>query len=774
MRLRLYASSWFAICLITIAALHRSADAKDRSTFKKGDEVEVREGIDWVPGVVVGVNRLGWPEVRVDDPDFRDFMQNAPAEFRERAMTRRVPPDDIRPRQTPKKEKPVESAPLRTWTDRSGKFSVDARYTGTEDGKVALVKADGKKISVPLEKLSDEDKAYIKRLVNEPPQNPFTVANEADAAPSGPPSKETDWHEAKEIQRQNLASWTFVPGSDAVSTLEPTAGNSATVKLGDLPQTESDGSILSRFSRDNAGHVKGIYPSSDNQRALIWRQESIVDSKGYLELVDVSKNKSDGLTGLPPSTIVVDADVDAGMVMYRPNELGPGSNEGLLTIARLENGTFTTIVQWTPYGRNGSNAFKEIDEAWFLDKGHVLTLDRFEAFVVWSVPDLKPLLRIPIGQVHQLVTGLSADRKLLAFGGWDTIYIFDLEAGKQVAALPYSGMLYGHLAFRADNARLAAMTSFGVNVWDLTSGKKTVDFNTPVQGSYDAALDWTGPFLLAGNQYLYDVDRRILLWEYYASMRISDNAKLHKSMLWIVPQDGFKSVVLTNPVPHPSVVEFAKTLPPADELLVAKAGDAVSIEVEIDPRVQLSEDVQKLLKAGAMAGRDQGNDDEKIVMLKPRDEQSDLIRKALASSLQRAGYQVVDKSNMVVKAICKPESPRTVRIGMGGRSMLHPENVVERTITPHSTYLEFSMNGKTLWKHGTLAKPIYNIYLEKGETLDDALRRYTQPNMLLFTHMTFGSCLARPGSASENGAYGVSEISERGLKDKPPTGPSGS
>jgi thiol-disulfide isomerase/thioredoxin len=55
----------------------------------------------------------------------------------------------------------VASAEERKWTDKTGKFSVTAELVGVQDGKAVLRKADGKELSVDLERLSAEDQKYI-------------------------------------------------------------------------------------------------------------------------------------------------------------------------------------------------------------------------------------------------------------------------------------------------------------------------------------------------------------------------------------------------------------------------------------------------------------------------------------------------------------------------------------------------------------------------------------------------------------------------------------
>jgi len=56
----------------------------------------------------------------------------------------------------------AESNPFRTWTDKSGRFKIEARFIQEALGTVTLEKGDGKRIEVPFDKLSAEDERYIR------------------------------------------------------------------------------------------------------------------------------------------------------------------------------------------------------------------------------------------------------------------------------------------------------------------------------------------------------------------------------------------------------------------------------------------------------------------------------------------------------------------------------------------------------------------------------------------------------------------------------------
>ena len=49
----------------------------------------------------------------------------------------------------------------RTWKDASGKFSVKAKYSGITAGKVVLIAEDGRKLQVPKDQLSEEDRKLL-------------------------------------------------------------------------------------------------------------------------------------------------------------------------------------------------------------------------------------------------------------------------------------------------------------------------------------------------------------------------------------------------------------------------------------------------------------------------------------------------------------------------------------------------------------------------------------------------------------------------------------
>ncbi|WWD21143.1 hypothetical protein CI109_105624 [Kwoniella shandongensis] len=65
------------------------------------------------------------------------------------------PPENNRPKPNPQK--------IRTWSDKSGQFNVEAEYLGLNGNKIRLHKLNGVIIEVPLDKMSSRDAELIRR-----------------------------------------------------------------------------------------------------------------------------------------------------------------------------------------------------------------------------------------------------------------------------------------------------------------------------------------------------------------------------------------------------------------------------------------------------------------------------------------------------------------------------------------------------------------------------------------------------------------------------------
>ncbi|MGY8771407.1 MAG: SHD1 domain-containing protein [Pirellulales bacterium] len=76
---------------------------------------------------------------------------------------------------------------VRTWTDKTGSFQIEAELLKYQDGKVHLLKKDGKLITVEVNILSNIDKGFLEGMSSKP-ANPFAGGTDA---PMGVPMENT-------------------------------------------------------------------------------------------------------------------------------------------------------------------------------------------------------------------------------------------------------------------------------------------------------------------------------------------------------------------------------------------------------------------------------------------------------------------------------------------------------------------------------------------------------------------------------------------------------
>jgi hypothetical protein len=88
-----------------------------------------------------------------------------------------------------------QTSKTRIWQDSSGQFQVEAEFKGKENGEILLLKRNGVTISVPLERLSKEDRAYVAKMTaadDQPDSRPETENGEEASVTIGQ-RKPIDW-----------------------------------------------------------------------------------------------------------------------------------------------------------------------------------------------------------------------------------------------------------------------------------------------------------------------------------------------------------------------------------------------------------------------------------------------------------------------------------------------------------------------------------------------------------------------------------------------------
>ena len=201
--------------------------------------------------------------------------------------------------------------------------------------------------------------------------------------------------------------------------------------------------------------------------------------------------------------------------------------------------------------------------------------------------------------------------------------------------------------------------------------------------------------------------------------------------LWYAPtsDDAQPLYVAWIEAPHPEAIQLSEDLGDAEDLLIAKPGSPITVVVDTD----LGPDKRRLML------------------------------ESVSNNLTEAGFVLEDDAELTARVLCRAMKKQKVRVNMSSHPFPDPWDIVERTVTPYASSIVIERDGEELWSAGWTAKPGGFIFIQKDESLDQALARITKPNVETLCEQKFGSHLAKPGNANHTGAYGYSKLTSLGI-----------
>lgn len=362
---------------------------------------------------------------------------------------------------------PFETAsdrpPMRTWSDATGKFQIEARLLREKDGQVMLERADARTIAVPIAKLSAADQGYLKNR-GKLSANPFdNVIEEAATGFNGDYSK----------------------------LLQPLA------KVGDL----NWGTKSLAISPGNSHLLLGRKAASASLCELP-SGKMVVDSGRMNHMGDI------GVCGFTPDGKRVLLGGDRGVFeVYETNDQG---NLSLLGQHTLHNKQITALAISTDGRHALSGDSDKTARYWEIETGRPLaTISDFAGKVkatcippgashllatdgktlkVFSLEEQSVTVEIEVGRSH--ASGQSAafspDGRLLAVGETYNIHVWDVHQRQKLGTMEGKEIPWS-MAFAPDNRHLFSGGNGVVFVWDSNS-RMPIQKNTIGKSFYVQAL----------------------------------------------------------------------------------------------------------------------------------------------------------------------------------------------------------------------------------------------------------------------------------------------
>ena len=208
----------FVLSVTLLSVVLFAADKSKKGRIAPGDKVEFDFGGP-VQGEVIEIGTNGWITAKINKNGLEMTPTLPPDKFKLIAKKGDKENDKV------KGAKKETGSKLRTWTDKTGKFKVKAKFVELKDGDVVLETDEGKSVTLALDKLSKDDQKVALDLAKEADENPFKAADEnpfdAGSKKSGDDSNadggdademtDVDWSQLETLTPGETSQWSFTP-----------------------------------------------------------------------------------------------------------------------------------------------------------------------------------------------------------------------------------------------------------------------------------------------------------------------------------------------------------------------------------------------------------------------------------------------------------------------------------------------------------------------------------------------------------------------------------
>lgn len=642
-----------------------------------GDVIEFKFLRDTVQGTVQGFTAVGWPEVA--------FERNG------HDQTTILPKSRILRNITLEESEGAGgmTSEMRTWTDATGKFKIEAKMLGNEDGGIELEKKDGRVITLPLDKLSKTDQEFVAELESQSSSaNPFAGGKKRNSRSSGKSRSSRNRGSASAVTSPNYAEnelylsdpgWNVTP--DAATTVD-----SSSNKILPFAAKKNKHDFHNRFA--------GIQLSG-NKRWLASCISNPFDNHSQIVRIDLESGRS-----APPSIIerkdakLIGISSDGSQAAVIKDR--KGGQAGSLEFWKLGDSPEKTGA-WKTASFHDRDGFSP-KSGLFFDGARLMTFGR--RVVMWDCAKASAIYSFSIDKDFE--PALSPNRKQLAVVENDLVYIVDAENGEALGMIS-PPETPDQMAFSNNGRFLAGLNrqSHAIWVWDLRGNKLLQELSSELGGGREKSFEWVGDkYLFVDNTSLVDVKLRAKVWQYDAQ-NSGTVISANDGRFWFAS----KNKVAPFKLPHKDLDAMTDKFDPK-ELLVLKPGSSVAIKFV---RLTFSPSEQKN------------------------------IRETLSKHLSNSDVSVVENeadADLVLVAEVKRGKTETVEVSdfFSGPWSKSSEKI---TYTPNYASLSLEKDGVEVWKNRRSFEPSGIIHVNEGENAQRAANRICKPTTDFFLGARF-------------------------------------
>jgi len=360
--------------------------------------------------------------------------------------------------------------------------------------------------------------------------------------------------------------------------------------------------------------------------------------------------------------------------------------------------------------------------AW-IDKTRVLTHTSDDHLVLWDAAKAKALYAIPTFMGSR--GALSPGRKYVAAITDRGLEVFVAATGRLAGRLDFLAA-GASLAFSPDGRLLAALSGAWkgdrLTVWDMTTGDMTLDAPLPFMLGQRRLLWTSADHVLLDSQYLADVRKGIVLWDYRLEFRSKYAiGRLGNWFCCVAAGKGPDDEYLATTQLPDDVARSATASLNVDEILAIRPGTPVSLDIQID--------------ADPATRRE--------------------IEDALLARLQKSGLRVAP--GQPLKFVARTLLGKTYNTTYSG-SFGQKETRVQ--VTDKVSVLELVGTGPALWHAQWVSEAPRSIKIDEGRSVQDAVQGQHQFDLKFFLRTGVPTHVPRPDAKP---ACGTSTLTVSGL-----------
>jgi SLA1 homology domain 1, SHD1 len=670
-------------------------------SYKVNDPIEVFHLNDWKPATVVNTNQRG--EVLAE------------YEFAGRPHRDVFKPEAVRAA--------YESGAIargRVWSAAAGSFSVKAALLSANDKEVKLRKTDMTELTVAVDKLSEADKTYLRKLQK-------SLGPAGEQGPTPPPAE------------------AFASGSGLISSVswESTSGRPA-ISPDPVP-------TYMRLKQGGCGfptedffdRLSAVLPVGASDQWLLAAVENGTPGKplpSRLLWVSLARQKVDRRQLLPPSEKLLDYHAGSHRVLTF-NEIEKDSPGGrgrpVLTIWE----TTPTAKEVKPIVRWYSDGdYHQWGSPWarLIDGNLVVERAEKQRYVVWDISAKQAKYSVTQESFFAPEAVLSGGRKQLFLPEDKGVRVLESATGKWLTTLPANHGSSG-VAISEDGKQAAVLDRTSLTVWDLTTADAPAkNYQAEAIGTpFTSDIFWVGNDRIVADdkhtQRLFSLKNNLTLWRYDFDhnavsehwggrvREIIDGHLVYAATFNVAAQRGL--AVGAVQLPGPRVDETEAKLD-KETLYIVKPGTEVRVEANV----------------GEFTSR---------------------VQKALEDKVIANGWTLSPNATAVLSAEMKLGEQQTVNYRMFGIGATG--STQSATFTPHIATLTLKVGEKTAWQSGTSSGAPPIVRLRRDEAVQGEVDKWQKDHPEFFESVGIPPRILDP---KYRDGLGTTLVTNRGLISK--------